>query len=451
MRSFLAREHGTAMVVVMGTMMVLALLTTAIASSATQTTKDSTAERNGKRALAAAEAGLGLAQLQLANTPALPANGCLVVATGNPTGAECPAGAPGDIGNGAGYTYFVSQHVNGTTVTCSAGQGAAAAPPGIVQRCITSIGTVNGTTRRVQALVRRQPGSAIWQQAGVIGEDWVEFKNSAKIWSPIGTNGTVTLGNSNEIRGSVRLGPGATIDGNQSQIMATPKTVAVPAWDLPSVEVPEPVPPTTPNPYNNSALSSSWYRASQGGQPARQFRMPSGTYVMPAGTYNFCEMTLGSSVTLSVAGPVKIYIDSPARSGSGCTGGGRFSADNSVTINGGGNPANFQVMVYGTRNEAANQQINCPNGKTGSDVFFCNSIDFTGAIYAPDSTVTIDNSVNYRGGVAAKSVEFKNSAQFWWDSRVANIEVGPPGGVSRVRWAECRRQPGSPADPEAGC
>ena len=53
-----------------------------------------------------------------------------------------------------------------------------------------------------------------------------------------------------------------------------------------------------------------------------------------------------SGGTLSVAGPVRIYLDSPARSGSGCTSGGRFFVDNGATINSGGSPASFLVLVH---------------------------------------------------------------------------------------------------------
>jgi Tfp pilus assembly protein PilX len=450
LRRIRVSQRGNAMVVVMGTILTLTLVTSTIATTASTSSKNANTDRNSKRALAAAEAGLEIAQLQLAQTASLPASSCLVAGGANPSGAECPTGAPGNIGNGASYTYFVSQQVNGTTVTCPASQGAAAAPPGATERCITSIGTVNGTTRRVQALVRRQPGSAIWQTAGIVGKDRVEMKNNALIWAPIGTNGQLDLQNNNQIYNTARLGPGGSIT-NPSQIVANPKSVSVPAWDLPSVDVPVPVPPTNPNSYNNSALSTTYYKASQGGQPPRRFRIPNGSYTMPAGTYNFCSMELDNSITLNVAGPVRIYIDSPARTGSGCTSGGRFMLNNDVTVNSGGTAANFVVLVYGSRNEAANADVNCPSGKTGSDVFYCNEIDFTGAVYAPDSTVTIDNDVRFRGGVASKSIEFKNNAQFWWDSSVTTINVGPPGGVSRVRWRECRRQPPTPSDPESGC
>jgi hypothetical protein len=447
----LRHEHGNAIVVVMGTLMVLGMLTATIASLASTTVRDAGQDRSSKRALAAAEAGVEIARLQLANAPTLAPNACLVTGAGNPTGAECPTGATASLGNGASYTYFVSQQLNGSSVTCPAGEGAPPAPPGTAERCITAIGTVEGSSRRVQTLVRNLPGSLIWQQAGIIGEDWVQMKNGAKIWAPIGTNGTLDLKNGNEIYDTVQLGPSGSISGGLGQIKATPKFTTVSAWTLPEVDVPGPVPPTAGNPYNNAALSPAWYKPAQPGQPQRHFTMPSGSYTMPAGTYNFCQVTLGNSVTLSVAGPVKIYLDSPARPGSGCTSGGRFQVYNSVTVNSGGNPANLLVQVYGTRNEAANAKVTCPNGDTGSDVFFCNSINFTGAIYAPDSTVTIDNSVDFRGGVAADSVEFKNDAQFWWDSRVQTLEVGPPGGVSRVRWTECRRQATTPGDPESGC
>jgi Tfp pilus assembly protein PilX len=456
MRSHLKNQAGSALPIVAAVLLLVSLLAGAAASTAQRTSQDAARDVNVKRALAAADAGIQLAAQRLASAGSLASNACL---TGSAVGAECPTATTVNLGNGVSVSYWVSQQL-GTGVTCRALPGYVA---GTTERCVTAIGTASDVNRRVQARVTNanQP-IPIWGTAGLIGRDSVHLWNSNEAWSPIGSNGQVTLTNSNKLHGSALLGPGAPAPVGQSQILGSPKFQYNPTpWDLPTAPVPDPVPPTSGNPYNNHNLSTTWYKAAAVGVPKRRFALTGSTYTMPAGTYNFCELFLGNSSTLKVSGTVKIYIDSPARPGSDCgtTGNrGRVIMENSVSaddveVNDSNSPARLQIYVYGTRDEANNASYTCPSGNTyKSDVVMCNSVKLRSALYAPESQVILDNSVEMRGGIAAKSMYLGNSTKFWWTDSVKSI----PGfdvktGTKRQAWVECRKAPTTAGDPESGC
>jgi hypothetical protein len=444
-RGSLAREDGVAMVVATAMMFVLSMLAAVFLSTAMQSASDATGDRNAKRALGAAEAGLQVAALRL-NSVDLAANACLA---GAPSGNECPTGTTGNVGDGATYTYYVSQRL-GPGVGCATLPGYV---PTASERCVTSVGTVGGVARRIQARVAKPQAAPLFGTAGVVGEDWVYVGNSNKLNTPVGSNGVISLVNSNELYGPLLLPPGASYTGNPDQLKASPKTQSMASpFDLAEPPWPTPVPPSAGNPYDNSALSTTYYQADPPGGPKRKFSMASAaTYRMPAGTYNFCDFSLGNSVKLTVAGPVKIYIDSPARPGSDCASGGRFVIMNSVEMNNDGDATDFQVFVWGTRNEAANASITCPAGTWKYDVVVCNSAPFAATIYAADSGIRFDNSVQFKGALAAKNVSFGNSVTFDWPNSVKSIPGFASGGHKRKVWVECKSKQPAAGDPESGC
>jgi hypothetical protein len=161
-------------------------------------------------------------------------------------------------------------------------------------------------------------------------------------------------------------------------------------------------------------------------------------------------MTSSNTIRIPAGQVVRLFVDSPDRPGSGCTGAkaGRIEVLNSGVINekltngtDGKNPTQLEVYVYGT----AGDSVATP------DVAFKNSVKFWGTIYAPNSTLHFWNSADLAGGIVGKEVEFINSAGFTWDARVRDI--GLPGGAASERktWTECQTRRPDPADPESGC
>ncbi len=102
--------------------------------------------------------------------------------------------------------------------------------------------------------------------------------------------------------------------------------------------------------------------------------IPAGTYVRSSG------MSLTNSVHISISGPVTIFTTT-------------LSLINNSTLNAGGSAANLLVIASGT--------VFLPNGSV-----------FTGALYAPGSTISLVNNGAFNGVMAGNSISFTNSASF---------------------------------------
>jgi hypothetical protein len=73
------------------------------------------------------------------------------------------------------------------------------------------------------------------------------------------------------------------------------------------------------------------------------------------------------------------------------------------------------------------------------------------AVYAPSSTVRLQNSAKITGAVAAKSIELQNSAQIIWHEAVGDITSGSPIRLFKSEhYIECTAMPTNAA-PSSGC
>jgi hypothetical protein len=187
---------------------------------------------------------------------------------------------------------------------------------------------------------------------------------------------------------------------------------------------------------------------------------------MPPGTYHFCNVFLGSSVNLRLANTgnqvTRIYVDSPSRPGSGCSGSdGTFGADNSVLINKevGEREELLEIYLHGKGAEDTRAPYSwCTRqfdpatlaDECKSDFMLDNSVEFYGTVYAPQSTVQAHNSVKIFGAVAADKVRLYNSVSFTMTGEIQSKPPPTPGPGIRKGWTECAGT--SPtSDPAAGC
>lgn len=438
------------MVVTMGALAVISILSAGLAADAVHLNGTSGKDRNSKRALAAAEAGLRAAAYRankLAPTNVL----CVTDVVQLPIVGECPAFSE-NLGNGASYTYYVTPVLN-TSDACAGlpiqydGDGGLT----IVQRCVTSTGTVNGVKRRLQTRLAAFQGVPLFPVGGMVGLDSVTLDNSSTVAGGIGSNGLIKLGNSNSVSGNLEIGPSApepSIGNSTTTGPTVRRTTAQGPFVLAPVDV------------GNSATVNDNVRISNGLQNPKvnpydassNVTLNTGTRVLTlgnsssltlsGGTYNFCDLiaTNSAQITVAIGAKVRIFIDSPDRSGSGCPPGtGRLEANNSITFsNPSGVPENLQLYVYGWN-----------NGQNVVD--FKNSVFINGTIYAPQSKVLFKNSAQMTGGLAAKSIEFKNSINFTWVPSLGDLRARTLTLYHRTAWHECRREPTNPADPESGC
>lgn len=259
---------------------------------------------------------------------------------------------------------------------------------------------------------------------------------------------------------------------------------------------------------------------------------PNGTVItLPPGNYNFCRIWIGqqelkpdASATPPPAAtkkdpftgnPVRIFLDSPYRAGSGCGVGntlsgtatpgtsptlsstnwsqnsncsgsndpvtfrcadGSFEMTNNSSITGGivdqslrlqfwayGNPNN----TYGTPpnqscrpNGAAQATLPCTGGPAGGPplpvIDFRNNFDITFTLFAPSSGIQLQNSagnaITVGGAIRARDIIVGANINFRQDPSTRELSFAiDQRRYYRGPWIECRPDPTDPNDPRSAC
>lgn len=487
----LSGQDGAALPAAMGMMLVISLFITAFFALSIQTSDNANADRNSKRALAAAEAGLQTAIYRMNSIrPAIDPGTCL---TTGPVGVaevvpgQCPF-AEGDLGNGASYRYYVTPELLTNAAGCVLLPGRVHDPS---DRCITSVGTVNGVSRRVQARIGRVPFGFSFSQAGLLGKSLFYAWNSATMTSDIGSNERVELINSITVNsssglnvaGALKLPATATTNYvNSVNVAANPDRQSVTPYDLPPVNF-EPYDGDVLGENDNDRLDGD--RTSDGDlvydAATRSLDIKKGKYVLDPGTYHFCRVFIDDGVEIQrpdAGGPTKIYVDGrdDDRTGSPCTGNddGRFLVNNSVKFNlnttqgdltevylhgtsrdnlTGASPPDWDRPTWCNLQSDANLPLGSPAhwAQCRSDFVLGNSVEFYGTVYAPNSTIEARNSVKIWGGLAGDNIRFYNSVEFSVTAGAQGRDSASAGPAIRRGWTECKPQPDATNDPESGC
>jgi type II secretory pathway pseudopilin PulG len=488
MGNLLASERGIAMPTAVSMLMVVSLMVAAGLATSTQLSQSSNRDQDAKRALSAAEAGLQTAvyRLNQIRNPAVPGTMCLTTAPVAPTGspAECPASPQESLGNGASFYYYVSPRL-GVSGTCALSPGQVASTR---DRCITSVGTADGVTRRLQVRVAERDVFGGSYNVGLMGKSLVYAYNSVKMSADVGSNTAVYLNNSItvddgsaplNVDGEVKLLEGGSYTAiNSVNVEGGLETITQP-YEMPQADFEsydgEAGGVAAPGENNNSSLSTSYYDAAN-----RSFVVPTGTVTINPGTYYFCHFLLRDSVRFRINnggltvnnGMTRILIDSPARPGNNCPASpttysastaGTFGIDNSVLVQDLTKREELlQVYMYGSGNEeehlttsryswCTRQSSPLLPGECRSDFMLDNSVEFYGSVYAPNSTAQAHNSVKIWGGIAADQIRFFNSIEFTVTPELGTAPALTAGAVTRKGWTECRTQPTVAGDPESGC
>lgn len=428
-------ESGIALVAVLGVMMILASLGAIAAQQASFFSTRSNYSRDQQRALAAAEAGVEVARYRVQNlTPG--AGQCVTASVVAPLASgECPSTAATSLGNGATYSYTVSTSPN---TQC----GGPAVSAGTPTRCVTSIGTVNGATRRTQERLDGVP-VPLFPLQGIFGLDSVSLGNASNgaVVGAVGSNGSISLGTGLTVNscttgpaGSIQTGPNASC-ASQVQQAAPFSLAAVDALVVNGNSF------ASAAASNNNVALGSYYTASGRTVTVNGKK----TLTLPTGVYSFCSVSLGNGSTFSPAAgaSVVIFIDSPLRSGSGCAAGtGTLSSGGNVT-NGSAPASSFQFYVYGTGTDTATSST------ASADFMLSQNATFTGTIYAPNSRVSSANQMVYNGAVAARWINFAVGSDFTADASTDTVSIIGP--YVKALYRECSPAPATASDPESGC
>jgi hypothetical protein len=333
----------------------------------------------------------------------------------------------------------------------------------VTQRCVTSIGVVNGERRRIQARVASYIGAQLFPVGGILGINGIKANNNSIVSGVLGSNGQISLGNNSNVTDGIELGTASTPPpqlGNGSTLggPVTYRSEAEGAFVLAPVDM-----GNTATANDNGRIASgqdSGNRVTYTNTTASPRNLSianNGSLTLGGGTYNFCKVTLGNNAFITIAAGTKIrfFLDSPDRAGSGCIPSGQTAAQARANNYGGmslgqgsnfnnpGHAINFQIYMYGYAD--GSHKVN-----------FFNSSGMNAAIYAPTSELIWNNTGGITGGVAASKVEFKNSATFAWAGEssgfnLSDLRTDTVSVYYRMAWTECRRLRTATSDPESGC
>jgi Tfp pilus assembly protein PilX len=442
----LADERGIALPVALAVLFTVAGLATVAARAAIVSNNQSFRDNNAKRAMQGANAGLQQAVYQT-NLLQPSSTECVhkAVSDGALSNAAVEADTwcrpqTEDLGDGASYTFQIS---SSSTVTTSTGLSAE-------QRKVVSIGIANGARRRAVVTINAGRGAPIFPPGYAVAvRDSINMKNNANISGHLGSNGAITIKNNLDSCGNVTPGPGksATIGQNFTQCPGYNTTPAAEPFDLQPVDISKATPNDnlrltnmkagsgTPRDTCSSCSRIAWSNST------RVLTIDNATWTPGGNVYLFCRLDFsdGTIQIPSRSTPLFIYIDSPDNCGSS-TGMG------SVVMNGTFtnlySPVQaIAVLVAGSVTKATS--VDLPNNNATSPI----------GVYAPNSTVVMQNNVNFTGAVVSKTLDVMNNANFTWHPSLAGLLSD-----SNIRfyqaatgsYKECTNTPTGTA-PDSGC
>lgn len=229
----------------------------------------------------------------------------------------------------------------------------------------------------------------------------------------VGTNGTLNLSGSADIKGNASFVNVVTTgscptqtynDGSSNGVegsliaMGSPRTFANPTYTNPSPAL------TTNTGYSsNTTLAPGNYNnvTVSGGK----------TLTLSPGTYNFNSLTLsgGSSIVINGTGTLIIEI-----AGAGPPSKAVDFSGGSIT-NAGGNPANVQIVYAGSA------PMTLSGGSSTAAV-----------VYAPNSAITMSGSSPWYGAIVGKTYNSSGGSAIHYDRNLANSLVAGGGNFQLV-------------------
>ena len=135
-----------------------------------------------------------------------------------------------------------------------------------------------------------------------------------------------------------------------------------------------------------------------------------GVLTLTGDTYLLCRLETNGGAKLQIPSrtkPLYIYIDTPEHCG-GTSGMGSVVLDGQLE-NLYSPPEALAILVAGSSTIATS--VDLPHNDSTNPI----------GIYAPNSTVTLKNNVEFTGAVVAKTLDVKNNAVFSWDATVGDI------------------------------
>jgi type II secretory pathway pseudopilin PulG len=501
-------EQGMVLLIAILVLFVIAILSLVVIQSAVTANSQSKDETNRRIALADANAGLQAALARISDQPfaqgqtyAVASGDCFdtkdegaVPTTGTYAGYCTGFAKKESLGTLGEYEYDISQGLAEKSGPGCTGfwvnQGTAFAS--IVQRCITSVGTYNGVTRRVQERVAAENWA--FPVNGILSLGKLEFDTSGSQYLSLSggryqSNGLMTIGKGKqniadelkeatlESYGGFSFGEGEKCES--PECTKTKASTRFTALEGPGAETYK----AAWSSNNDIKLTEGAWKGTKAYEPgakepelnANNVGTPSSLksetepipVVMPEGTYIFCNMKINNSA-IQTEGKVVIYIDSGA-SGDGKCGnvGEKPTERNKCRTYGrvGGievqrsdfyNPTKIagelQIYVYGNGPEPVECELenNAPGAikieNEGNEKEKGKILTTAGELYAPSSYLTTTGEgIWWSGGIVIGSME-SNDNDVWGFTGAPPTQAFYP-----TAWTVCPPARTKAADFGSGC
>jgi hypothetical protein len=287
----------------------------------------------------------------------------------------------------------------------------------------------------------------------VVVRDSITLMNNSTFNGHLGSNGTIQLKNNSHACGNITAGPGktASIGKNATQCPGYTVGSATEPYDLQPVDLSGPrasndnnritnmkaSPPVSPQDTCSNCAKIAWSSSTrvltvQG----------NGVLTLTGDTYLFCRLDVQSNGTIQIPSrstPLRIYIDTPENCG-GSSGMGSVVWDGEL-VNLYSPPHALLVMVGGSATKSTS--VTLPTNDATSPMAF----------YAPNSSITAKNGVNFTGAVVAKTITAMNNATFNWHPSINGLVSGTDIRFYQAAtgsYKECTSLPTSTV-PDSGC
>ncbi len=441
----LRSESGMALPTALFAMIASFALASVAVMSSVDAQRGTVRDRASKNAIAAADAGAGVALLRLnrfqkklsTSTPCIGPAGEAQTASGG----WCPATAPETVG-GATFSYRVSAYQAKYAMS------------------IVAVGAFGGVSRRVDVnLVAHDEGNVFLAEQ-LIGESSIKLEGGPTLKTDIGTNGSVELTSNGKkssiICGDIRHGIGKTSPTPNGPPTCTEQgEVTEGTKVLPPVIPPEniatsnsncrlvpnckgPAPSKEVDPYLGKARTATkpWDATN------RFINVPNGANLTLGGQdYFVCGLFVDGELIMGGGAKVRIFFDKPEN----CP--GLDSSHTQVNIS-----ASATIKSTGFATSSGTYDV--PGLYVIGSPTIPTTVSLAGTagglnevmIYAPYSNLEISGNATWIGMFAGKTVKLNGNPTLSSDAHIPLPEQTYQGLLERTRYVECTGATGSPPD-----
>ncbi|MBW8058827.1 MAG: hypothetical protein FVQ78_00540 [Solirubrobacterales bacterium] len=410
-------------------------------------------DQETKSALAVAESGVGQALLHF-NRYGLVSetNPCEPVSATPPDAESWCAEVPGTTVNGGTVSY----RVRPTSSELPNGELAFTALE------VVSVGTLFGTTRRLEVSASSSAGQDIFFEATVQSKDSIDLDSNSEIHAGTATNGDINLASEAKQCGTATVGIGKELTGSgyyaDIECGTSGGTPLEDEISLPPVNQDDA--PTNNNNdrlFTQDRISGNKNTAcfdgfnGAGKEDAscgpRELVIGSNSSVTLGGSvYSFCKLTLDSNSALYIApnAEVTIYFDSPEACGYEDGVIQLALRSNSRITSAPGKAGSVAMLFVGSPDTSTKILLNSETAVDGP-------CEQNFVIYAPYTDIDLDSNTKFCGALAGKTVHLASFAQVWTSSGIGDfvLPLTAPHYVAD-RFVDCTAAAATGA-PDEGC